>query len=211
MEPHPLVDRSSRRARSGRDEGGHSVHVMGPVRPLEREASCELTTVAELTAAGFTEAQAAGVLQGRAQAAAQKKPVRVPNDASHLQELRSVGFTPQELRDVGFSAQVLRGAGFTPGELKEAGVLLKGAGFSAAQLHDEGYSLRELKEAGFRPDQLRRETNATLPQLKGAGYTALQFKGDGFGPGELKDAGFVRHSSLEPSLAGPCAPCHAAV
>ena len=61
----------------------------------------------------------------------------------------------------------------------------------------------ELKEAGFRPDQLRRETNATLPQLKGAGYTALQFKGDGFGPGELKDAGFVRHSALSnPRKAG---------
>ena len=121
FQPHRLMDRSRAGIRSERQKIASSKPrvVVTARAKLGRQQTFKEASEDDLIAAGFTPAQAEGVLMGRAQtsSAPNRRGGPPSPELTQLMELKRVGFTPKELKDVGFSPAVLRSAGFSPAEV----------------------------------------------------------------------------------------------
>ena len=104
----------------------------GSSRPAGLRRQLTFADTSELQAAGFSEAQARGIMLARGM---QADALTEAETASHDPSLETAAYKPNDLRD----------AGFTPAELHKAG-------FSAAVLMEAGFSPRELKDSSAAGD-----------------------------------------------------------
>lgn len=165
-------------------------------RPAKGEV---MSTFADLKSAGFSQAQAEGVLMGRGCPSSMRSGVSSCG-AYQAAELRDAGFTTEQLLSAGFAPSFVVEAGYSPREFASARnqdgthvlgpKILRKHGFTIGDMQAAGYELSELRDAGFTAHQLRREGKLSLADLRTAGYTPAILRSDGFAPAELLKAGY---------------------